>query len=72
MSSPPRCEVAVLGSGPGGAITAAVLAEAGKKVLLIEEGDSLALSSCRPFSLEEMRQKYRNGGITVAMGGRAT
>lgn len=61
-------EIAVIGSGPGGAITACLLAEAGRKVLLIEEGDYLSLESCTPFSVEEMVQKYRNGGQTVAMG----
>ena len=33
-----RCRVAVVGSGPGGAITACLLAEAGRDVLLLEEG----------------------------------
>ena len=63
-----RHEVVVIGSGPGGAITAGLLAEAGRKVLLIEEGDYLSLDSCAPFTKEEMVQKYRNGGQTVAMG----
>ncbi len=61
-------EIAVIGSGPGGAITACLLAEAGRKVLLIEEGAYLSLESCAPFTREEMAQKYRNGGQTVAMG----
>ena len=63
-----RAEIVVIGSGPGGAITACVLAEAGRDVLLIEEGRHLPLSSCAPFTMEEMLQKYRNGGQTVAMG----
>jgi GMC oxidoreductase/putative NAD(P)-binding protein len=71
LENPPpdlRCEIAVVGSGPGGAITACLLAEAGRDVLLIEEGPFLPLESCTPFSLEEMLQKYRNGGQTVALG----
>jgi len=63
-----RAEIVVIGSGPGGAITACLLAEAGRDVLLLEEGDHLPLSSCAPFSLDEMLQKYRNGGQTVALG----
>ena len=63
-----RAEIVVVGSGPGGAITACLLAEAGRDVLLIEEGEHLPLSSCAPFSTEEMLQKYRNGGQTVALG----
>lgn len=70
LKPPPQinCNIAVVGSGPGGAITACLLAEAGYDVLLIEEGSFLGLASCTPFSLAEMEQKYRNGGITAAMG----
>ena len=63
-----QCEIAVVGSGPGGAITACLLAEAGREVLLLEEGPFLPLESCPPFSRLEMEQKYRNGGLTVALG----
>lgn len=63
-----RSQIAVIGSGPGGAITACLLAEGGRDVVLIEEGANFDLDSCLPFSREEMTQKYRNGGITVAMG----
>jgi len=63
-----RCEIAVVGSGPGGAITACLLAEAGRDVLLIEEGPNLGLESCLPFSIDEMAQKYRNGGLTSTLG----
>ena len=63
-----RAEIAVVGSGPGGAITAALLAEAGRDVVLFEEGPHIPLESCEPFSLDEMKQKYRNRGMTVALG----
>ena len=63
-----RCEIAVIGSGPGGSITACLLAEAGRDVLLIEEGANLPLDATRAFSLEEMEREYRNGGLTVALG----
>jgi len=58
----------VIGSGPGGAITACLLAEAGRDVVLVEEGPFLPVESCSPFSIDEMVTKYRNGGLTVAMG----
>ena len=63
-----RAEIVVIGSGPGGAVTAATLASAGRDVLLIEEGADLAQDSCAPFSFAEMKQKYRAGGITAAFG----
>ncbi len=63
-----RTEIAVLGAGPGGSITACLLAEAGREVVLLEEGPFLPLHSCPPFSRQEMEQKYRNGGLTVALG----
>jgi len=62
------CETAVIGSGPGGSITACLLAEAGRNVLLIEEGDLHLSDACSPFSRDEMEQKYRHGGQTVAFG----
>lgn len=63
-----RCPIVVVGSGPGGALTACLLAEAGLEVLLVEEGAYYPLESCAAFSQEEMVQKYRNGGQTVALG----
>ena len=63
-----RAEVVAIGSGPGGAITSCLLAEAGRDVLLIEEGPYLSVDSCAPFSIDEMTTKYRNGGLTVATG----
>ncbi|MCP3999433.1 MAG: GMC family oxidoreductase [Gammaproteobacteria bacterium] len=63
-----RAEVVVIGSGPGGSVVAATLAQGGKDVLLIEEGQNRSQNSCAPFSYAEMKQKYRNNGITAAFG----
>lgn len=63
-----RCQDLVIGSGPGGAITAALLAEAGRDVLILEEGPCLPLESCEAFSIDEMLQKYRHGGLNPALG----
>jgi len=61
-------DIVVVGSGPGGAVAAATLAEAGRDVLVLEDGPELSADSCAPFSIAEMRQKYRNAGLTVAAG----
>lgn len=65
-----NAEVVVIGSGPGGATAALTLTEAGRNVLLLEEGPYLDgnCDDCPPFSREEMVMKYRNGGVTVALG----
>lgn len=58
----------VIGSGPGGAITGCMLAEAGREVWVLEEGGYFDLDDLEPFSVEEMKYKYRNGGLTLAFG----
>src|SRR5580765_431388 len=63
-----RTDIAVLGSGPGGSVAACLLAEAGREVAWLEEGPHLAPDSAAPFSRAEMETKYRNGGLTVAVG----
>ena len=45
-----------------------MLANAGKKVILVEEGPYLAVDSAPNYSLEEMNQKYRSGGLTSTFG----
>lgn len=62
------CQVLVVGSGAGGATTAAVLAGAGIDVLIVEEGPWVEQGSVVPFSLEQMDRQYRSGGVTVALG----
>lgn len=63
-----RCDVLVVGSGPGGSVTACTLAEAGRDVVLVEEGPALPQDSCPSFSRQEMEEKYRHGGLTVTLG----
>ncbi len=61
-------QVVVVGSGPGGAVTAAVLGEAGFDVLVLEEGAAVATGDVRAFSLDQMERAYRAAGMTVALG----
>jgi choline dehydrogenase-like flavoprotein len=61
-------EVLVIGSGAGGAVTAATLARAGRSVLVLEEGPWVDPDALEPFSLPEMVAKYRHGGSCAALG----
>ncbi|MFM7686248.1 MAG: FAD-dependent oxidoreductase [Actinomycetota bacterium] len=61
-------EILVIGSGAGGATTATILAEAGLDVLVVEEGNWVEQGAVVPFSLDQMDQQYRSGGVTVALG----
>ncbi len=63
-----HAQVTVVGSGPGGSVAAGILAEAGLDVLLLEEGDDHHADAERPFSRDEMLNRYRAGGITAMLG----
>jgi choline dehydrogenase-like flavoprotein len=58
----------VIGSGAGGALTAAVLAEAGREVLVLEEGPWVDPDDVESFTLDQMARQYRHGGVSAALG----
>ncbi|MDE2291773.1 MAG: GMC family oxidoreductase N-terminal domain-containing protein, partial [Elusimicrobia bacterium] len=60
---PERADCVVVGSGPGGAVAAWTLQDAGLETVVLEEGAELPLEATRPFSSDEMRRKYRCGGV---------
>lgn len=62
------CDTLIIGSGPGGATAAALLAEAGRDILLVEEGRHHSLDSAISYTREELDQKYRNGGLNTTLG----
>ena len=68
MSSDLRAQVLVIGSGAGGATTAANLADAGYDVLIVEEGREVDTSSIRSNSIESLETLYRHGGLTPILG----
>lgn len=61
-------DVLIIGSGAGGAVTAWMLADAGREVTIVEEGPWIDPDALEPFSLEEMVAKYRHGGLSAALG----
>jgi len=64
-------EILVIGSGAGGAMTAAVLAERGRDVVVLEEGPDLDTSLLDSHSPEAFRTLYRHGGMTPILGPRS-
>jgi choline dehydrogenase-like flavoprotein len=63
-----RAEILVVGSGAGGAVVAATLAEAGREVLVIEEGPEVDTSGMATHTPDAMRTLYRQGGLTPILG----
>ena len=67
-----RCEVLVVGSGPGGAVIAKELAEAGRDVVLLEEGPPYGRQDFRQEAGESMQRTLREGGSRAARGNLVT
>jgi choline dehydrogenase-like flavoprotein len=63
-----RCEVLVVGSGPGGAVVAKELAEAGRDVILVEEGPPFGAADFRQEAGESLRRTMREGGSRATRG----
>ena len=63
-----ECDVAIVGSGAGGAVAAAALAEAGLDVIVLEAGEAFDRDSYPSDPLEAIARLYRDGGLTIAEG----
>jgi choline dehydrogenase-like flavoprotein len=63
-----ECDVAIVGSGAGGAVAAAILAEAGLDVVVLEAGPYMDRRTYPDEPLAALSALYRDGGLTLAEG----
>jgi choline dehydrogenase-like flavoprotein len=63
-----EADVVIVGSGAGGAVAAATLAEAGIDVIVLEAGDHYERDSYPAERLDAIKSLYRGAGLTVAAG----
>jgi choline dehydrogenase-like flavoprotein len=63
-----QCDVVIVGSGAGGAVAAATLAEAGHDVLVLEAGRHYTRDTYPSDPIEAVTSLYREAGLTVAEG----
>ena len=64
MASHEKVDVAIVGAGASGAVYAAVLAKAGKEVLLVEQGPDWQLSDL--ISSDMWGRRIRTAGFSLA------
>jgi choline dehydrogenase-like flavoprotein len=63
-----ECDVVIVGSGAGGAVAAATLAEAGLDVIVLEAGQSYNRENYPADPLDAIASLYREAGLTMAEG----
>ena len=62
------CDVAIVGSGAGGAVVAALLAEAGLRVVVLEEGPYYRAAEYQRFRPSDtVRRLFRESGMLTAL-----
>jgi choline dehydrogenase-like flavoprotein len=64
-----ECDVVVVGSGAGGSVTAAVLAESGYKVIVIEKGLHLQEKDFNQQEVDMFNKLYEGRGLLTSVDG---
>ena len=63
-----EADVCVIGSGAGGALAAMSLAQAGRKVVILEEGAFFDTKDFGQDGLTMVKMLYRDGGVVLTVG----
>ncbi len=63
-----RADVCVIGSGAGGAVAAAELAEGGMRVVVLEEGPARGVADATGRPRDTLPRLYRDGGQVATIG----